>query len=438
MDDRRQDQHSTTLEPLDEFVVEPLPPGPRLPRSPGTRVLLGVLAALLVVTVVGTTVLVVRGLRTQASQATSEMSSARATATVPPTATVPSATPTPAPEPKDYGWTQVTRLAGDVKFSASDAQRGYLCGMDQSGRFIVGVTTNGGQVWMFGPAPAAFESCSIQISPTNPLDVVVTSQEGTCAAPCPHFDAHYSTDGGNTWKAAPIPQTTIVPGGALWSAAYLYVWSGVNKDSGQSAFLKVSAYGGPFASLDLHALLPGAQNVSIQSAVAGGTKLYVNIGYSGCSSQNCQAIVASGDGGKTWTQVPNQSSIQLVYVMGNTLYGWMTDPHDPSTLIVMRSTDGGTTWMPLTFPPLPDGQTLNLSHQVSWVPTPDGTVFMASPDLGVVAYLRAGAWTVIPFGPHDLNAVTTVSLDANGHPQRVWELIDAQSSRRGIYWHALP
>src|SRR5262249_18331948 len=162
---------------------------------------------------------------------------------------------------------------------------------------------------------------SIRISPTNQLDVVVNSSVGSCAEPCPTLDAHYSTDGGKSWRATPIPSNTFRNGGALWSGAYLYAWAGGDDRSAQHSFLKVSANGGPFASINLTRLLPGAQNISIASAVASATRLYLNLTYTGCSSEKCQAIVASGDGGNTWTQVPNQSSIQLAYVVGTRLYG---------------------------------------------------------------------------------------------------------------------
>jgi hypothetical protein len=237
------------------------------------------------------------------------------------------------------------------------------------------------------------------------------------------------------------PPNTVRQGGALWSSTYLYIWAGAIDATAQHSFLKVSTHGGPCASIDLKTVLPSARNVSISSPVASGTKLYLKPTYSGngCSSQTCQAIVASGDGGKTWKQIPNESRIQLVYVVGAALYGQITDVQDQSTQVVMRSADGGATWMPLTFPPLPGEQTFRLSDQGSWVPARDGTLFMAFPDLGVAAYLRAGAWTVIPFGPApDGYTVATVSLDADGRPQRIWGLIGATSSRAGIYWHALP
>lgn len=438
MDVHRQGQDPTTTEwdgDGDGFVREPLPPEPRAPRplrSPGKLILLGSLAALLFIPVVGAAVLVIRNAHTPAPPLASTTPSARAIATVR------ISTPTPQREPKDNGWTQVTHAAGDVKFSASSPRRGYICGRNQSGHIIVGVTTDGGQSWVFGPSPAAYEACSLQISPANALDVVVNSEEDTCAAPCPHVDAHYSTDGGKTWKSAPIPRNTIAPGGAIWSAAYLYVWSGANKDNQQSGFLKVSANDTPFVSRDLNTLLPGERNVSITSSVASSTKLYLNLTYTGigCSSPDCRAIVASGDGGKTWTQIPNQSNIQLIDAVGHSLYAQKVEG---TTTTLVLSNDDGASWTTQTLPPLPNGQVLSLSDLGSWVPTPNGTLFTASPDLGVAAYLRAGAWTVIPFGPGpDGYGVAAVSLDAKGQPQRVWGRIEATSSRAGIYWHTLP
>src|SRR5258708_24203323 len=127
--DQRQRYGPATMEPDDSLVREPLPPDPRSPwsswawpQATGTRVLLGALALLLVVTVVGTTALVLRDLRGQPMRATS------ATPTVAPlaTATVAPTPVTPPRSPQDNGWTEYTAgiagshvWSGDVKFAAS-------------------------------------------------------------------------------------------------------------------------------------------------------------------------------------------------------------------------------------------------------------------------------------------------------------------------------
>jgi hypothetical protein len=425
MDDRRQYGRPATMEQLDELVREPLSPGES--RRKDRLALLSGLAALLVVTVVGTSFLVIRDLRAQGSQTTNTTLATQATATVP------SGTPTPKPsrDPKDYGWTQVTPTGstvygGDVKFSASSPQRGYLCGEIQGGPAF-GVTTDGGQTWVFKQSSAANEKCSIQVSPTNALDVAIKSDVGSCGDPCPGPDTHYSTDGGATWKAAPIPQNTLEPVGALWSSSYLYVWSGPNKDSGQSGFLKVSANGGAFTLIDPNTLLSSTQGVSIEGAVATSDKLYLNIGYNGCSLQNCWAIMASANGGQTWTQISNKSSILLIDMVGGTLYGQMENGPTATPVV---SSNNGVTWTTQTLPLLPNGQDAGLC-----VPAPDGTCITATPT--GVAYLRAGAWTILPFATYASDLHVAVSLDASGKTKAVWVVDDGNGSAAGIYWHAL-
>jgi BNR/Asp-box repeat len=431
MYDPRQEQPPTATTPGDDFAVKNLP---RPPQSPYTRVLLGVLAALLMVTVVGATIVALR------NQGTLFAPLARVTPSVQPTATatIQLSTPTPERSPKENGWRQVTSLAGDIKFAASNPRRGYLCGIDQSGHMSLGVTTDGGQSWAFKEVPAAYDSCSLQISPTNALDVVINStQSDACAAPCPLFDAHYSTDGGQTWQRAPVPANTVAPGGTVWSGAYLYIWASANQSNKQSGFLKVSRYGSPFTTLGLNTLLPGAQNVSIVSLVAGGAKPYLNLSYNGCGSQDCQAIVASANGGKTWTLVLKQSDTQLMYVVGDVLYAQEVDAQEVegANLDITVSEDNGASWGLEALPSLPGGQPMRPDTQGSWVPTPSGSIFATSPDFDGVAYLH-GPVTILPFAPSDAS-VAAVSVDANGRPQRIWGLIDPQDSLAGIYSRAL-
>jgi len=435
MDDRRQYRRPSTMEAWDQDGLrrEPLPPDPGSPwsqRSIGTRMLLGALAALLIVTLVGTTFLVIRAVRNQESPTTSTSTSTQATATVA------SGTPTPdLRDPTNNGWNQVQTALGqfaDVKFAPSSAQRGYRCGADDAtSTRSIGVTTDGGQTWKMSTSPAAYVECQVQISATNALDVALMSDSGPGSGPA-RVDTHYSIDGGQTWKAAPIPQGTVAPAGALWAGSYLYVWSAPNKDTGQHGFLQVSVNGGAFTSIDPSTLLSGAQNPSIEGAVAGSNKAYLNIGYNGCSLQNCMAIVASGDGGKTWAQIPNKSNIWLAGVVGGTLYGTVMNG---STSTPMFSNDTGATWSTQTLPQLPDGQ-----HAGLCVPAADGicyVAFVAFPDSGV-AYLHAGAWTVIPFSTDQKVSVgfLAVSLGAGGHAAHVWALGGGKAP--GIYWHALP
>jgi hypothetical protein len=291
------------------------------------------------------------------------------------------------------GWARVTSARwGDVQFSASDRQRGYLCGNDDTtggvGR-IFGVSTDGGQTWQIRPSPASYTTCGIQISPTDPLKVIVTSVNEPGEGQTAYLDAHYSSDGGQTWAKAPIPPQTLGPGGALWTGLNLFV---MLRQS-----LQVSMNGGSFTSLDLRALGPGAQNINIMSAVASDSRIYLNLQYSDCANA-CTVIVASGDGGKTWSRIPNQSSR-------------------------------------ITFPALPGGATIVTDVVRPYVVAPDGTIACAT--VSAVVYLRSGAWTQIAFSstPADDLEVTTFSLGANGQPDKVWGM-DA-GKQQGLYWHDL-
>jgi hypothetical protein len=437
MDDFPQPQHPAATEESDDFVRESLP-RPLRSWPPTVQPLhYAALAALLVVAMVAATAFLIGRLQTRLTP-TVTASTPQDVVIVRSGSSVVIETPRPSPSPQELGWTQLTPAAGDVRFSVSDPQRGYLCGIDANQSFIFGTTADGGQTWIYRPSPAAYEGCTIQIAPTNPLDIALTSQVegGGCAAPCPPFDVHYSTDGGVTWLAAPVPPNTVAPGGALWSAGSLYVWAGANASSGQSGFLKMSAYGAPFAPINLGALLPGGvQHVSIVSAVAGTSALYLTLTYDGCSSPPCQAIVASGDGFTSWTRASTQPGLQLMYVVGNTLYG---QAMVGAATTLMYSIDSSASWHPLVLPPLPAGLTLTLGAHPVWLPTPDGLVVVV-PALSAIAYLHGGAWTLTPFSSAlYLDAVTAVSSGANGQPHRLWGVSDAQAFSHGIYWHALP
>jgi hypothetical protein len=416
-----------TMTPDDELVREPLYPRTRPPQSAGRIALLGALAALLVVTVMGTTALVARDLHLRSSQTT---------LTTPGAATVPSWTPTPTPnviDPQGSGWTQAPGgNFADVQFAQSNSLRGYLCGMN-GGTRLVGVTTNGGDTWQIGPSLAGYDYCSVQVSATNPLDVALRSSVAPCGDSCTGFDTHYSTDGGKTWKAAPFPPNTGPDASAVWAGQYLYIY-----DYGrQQGLLKVSANGGAFTSIDPNSLVPGASGVAIDEIVAGGATVYVSLAYTGCSAaQACTSVVASGDGGKTWTRISNIFNMHLVWAAGTTLYGAILGGQKP---VIQTSTDNGTDWEPLALPSLPGGYRVNSGIPGTLLPAADGTVFALDPRNDSIDYLRAGAWTLLPFPPLEADSnLRTVTYGPDGHPQRVWVFNSSDlAASTSLYWHAV-
>ena len=390
-------------------------------------VALSTLATLVVVGTVGT-LLIMRG---SSSHVPGQTANKRATPTMQvATATTTATIPPVAADPGANGWTAVSAARfGDVRFAASDPRRGYLCGgaTDNDTKRVFGVTSDGGQTWQIENSPAAYATCVLQISPTNALQVSVTSINEPGEGQTAFVEAHYSSDGGQTWKQAPIPQDTTGLSYTLWSGPYLYVIVGPSK--GQPGSIQVSANGGTFTQIDMSTLLPGVQSVGLVGATASSDRVYLTVQHSDCAAP-CISIVASADGGKTWTQIPNQSNIQLNYAQGMTLYGTVMSVQPVPLLSVMRSTDGGATWSAITLPALPSGAAFD-----GFVLAPDGTICTFTPSS--VFYSRGGVWTAIPFtsSSSDSVVITAISVDAGGAPTKVWG--DDGGAHLGLYWHSI-
>lgn len=393
----------------------------RRPRNKAP--LLATLAVLMVATIVGTSYLVLLQLRTPDTVKT-----ANAHAPTPTTsAALPALTPTPDLSlPTNNGWTAITEASnGDVQFAAGDPQKGFLCGTQGSGtQHVFGVTVDGGKTWSIGKSPASYMTCYLQISPSNPLDLTLTSVNAPGDGADAFVEAHYSTNGGQSWKAAPIPQNTIGVGQLLWSGPYLYLLA--------RNTLEVSANGGPFSQIAISAIAPAARQVTLTSEVATANRLYLNVQTNACQSP-CAILLASSNGGASWAKVPNNGNVLLEQVQGNTLYGGVMNG-DPSLTSIMRSSDGGASWDTISFPPLPSGLGIN-----SYVVAPDQTIFVST--RGEVAALHSGTWKVYPFSVSENDVymdsieMTTISFDRSARPLKIWGHDEGQHP--GIYWHSV-
>ncbi len=199
----------------------------------------------------------------------------------------------------------------------------------------------------------------------------------------------------------------------------------------------MSANGSAFTTIDPTSLVPGASGVYIYQTIASGATVYVTLAYNGCSSaQGCTAVVASGDGGKTWTRITNTFNMHVVWVAGTTLYGEITGPGTP---VIQTSTDNGASWTPLALPPLPGGHKVGVEIPEALLPAVDGTVFALDPLDGSIAYLRGGVWTLLPFSSRRIDGpLGAVTFGPDGRPQRVWvfsSLGTGGATSPSWYWH---
>lgn len=397
-----------------------------MPDDPKTRTsrrrapLLVALAVLLVAVLVATSLVLAQQLRGRASGGPASNTPASVGNVGTPAATVAAK-----PLPSDNGWTAISQAKfGDVAFSVSDPRRGYVCGtLDANNQRVFGITTDGGQTWHIGDSPATYPSCYLQISPGNPLNLTLVSVNAPGDGGSTFTEAHYSTDGGKTWKTVPLPQNTTGGGQLLWSGSYLYVVL--------YNLLEVSTNGGPFKQISLSSLVPGAQQVTLSGGVATAGRMYLNVQTSACQSP-CELLLSSANGGASWTKISGDNpDVQLDYVQGNTLYG-SVHGDTPFITTIFRSTNGGATWNPLLLQPLPISADIS-----SYAVAPDQTIFVTvfASTLSGVGVLRDGAWTIYPFSSNNQDSIqaTAISLDASGHPQKLWGHGDG--AHPGLYWH---
>jgi hypothetical protein len=183
-----------------------------------------------------------------------------------------------------------------------------------------------------------------------------------------------------------------------------------------------------FTTINPNAFVPGASDAFLYQMVAGGTRVYITLAYNDCSSSSgCTAVVASADGGKTWTSIAHTLNFRVVWVAGSTLYGEVIGPETVAPAI-QTSTDNGASWQPLRLPYLPDASTVGFAFPSQLLADADGTIFVVD-RIGTVAYLRSGGWTVLPILSGDTGdpgirgdrgPLGSVTFGQGGHPMRVW------------------
>lgn len=412
---------------MDDDLTYPAPtmsdPRPDDSRRRNKTPILAALVLLMMATIAGTSYLVLLQLHAP--------DTGKGGSALPPTITTIATTAPTTPTadlaiPANNGWTAVSEAGfGDVRFAASEPRKGYLCGTKAIvNQHIFGVTMDGGETWKFSPSPASYTSCYLQISSSNPLDVTLTSVNAPGDGASAFVEAHYSTNGGQSWKVAPIPRNTTGGAQLLWSGPYLYLllWNS----------LKVSVNGGVFSSVPMSRIAPGARQVTLGSAVATTNRLYLNVQTNACQSP-CNILLASSSGGASWVTIPDNGNVLLEYIQGNVWYGAVMDGQ-PTLTAIMRSSNGGVSWETISFPPLPSGLEAN-----SYLVASDQTIFVST--RGEVAALHNDTWQVYTFSMSendiymDSLEMTTISSDGSGHPLKIWGHDEGQHP--GTYWHSL-
>jgi hypothetical protein len=363
-----------------------------------------------------------------------------------PTPTATSQTsPTPSPTSssggatmQSFGWTKASLKSPDAIAAApSDPNTLYSCAGSFTATFIAfSVSHDDGASWQTTNTPAQAGRCgSLAISPTNAQAVAFFAT--TCRADCGQtsFLLYSSLDGGAHWTAPALPS------GAGLGDVLPYAWVGTTLFAavGNPAphVLAASKNGGAFTWVNTSfAPAPFA-------AVGNTLYAYAATDSSACpkeSSSECLEIAKTSDLGASWSRILplyQGYNVRALDVLpdGMTMIGQETRAASTAgPYPVLRSTDGGATWQAL--PDYPSGSGGNDTQAV--FATPDGGVFIylgGAPACNVYKLAPgATAWacsaqTAVPFH------FVSVTWDAQGHPARLWGLVEAGYEITDLWSH---
>jgi hypothetical protein len=398
----------------------------------------------------------------------------------PPTSsTGPHATATPTTQvlqvSPSQGWVTASALAGGkaITFSIDHPLTGYACGNADLGAnppstmpLKVWQTQNGGRTWsapMLMPVDAP--NCAIQVSPSNPNDIVVSVIQSLCQGGCDTNELlpsswYRSLDGGQSWNAISAPDPHVLEE-FIWAGPTLFEyfqgnpgWEGpVNIPH----TLLASTNGNAFVPADnasYHAQLQGAPPhtlIGLAYYSLGSTLSIV------CETGATPAyiVLQSSDGGVTWTHFTAATEYGTTYIAaitsadGSNLYAIAYDATTNQDEL-METTDGAHTWqVRAALPGIPE---INARKQQQYAFAPDGTVIVSIQTLtntipGVRPYeLAPGATTWQPLAPKETtynHLFGAISWGTDGHPVAVWAMTLTPSSTTpgtngayGIAYHA--
>lgn len=378
------------------------------------------------------------------------------TPTFPPTATPapppPSPTALPFPPP---GWVATgPSFATTITFAPGHPQIGYVCGDVQKTTLDFAATADGGASWSPGTAlPASVStqgSCQIAVDPTNPRDVVVLINP--CTGDCgPNPLAMIrSLNGGQSWKALTVPDSTNYGFGTAFGFAGGTLYANIAVNLTQQTLppppphpLVVSVAGAAFAWADLPAGTPGTRTFAYR---APGPSVYISpiANFFGVGNEMIATIAPSGanslflvttDNGTTWSTLALQNGLQAYTFVAASADGQWMAATTPDNLLAI-SKDRGVTW-----DILPPSATPNQPANGGFNPgqllliAPDGTtltvIVTSTSELLAESDPNAIQWQLLGVAPNA--GGMALAINAAGHPTALWAALYNSSANSGFY-----
>jgi hypothetical protein len=333
-----------------------------------------------------------------------------------------------------------------LAFAPSSPSTVYACGESplSSGPLLIDVSTDGGQTWHPRASPGKLSGCIPTVDPTNPRDLALVGYycSGPISPPAtcdPHTHLYRSYDGGQSWSEVTTPGGDWIDVQIAWLGGALFI--------GTTEGIARSVSGGPMTLLRQSFFGTTSDAANARRLFTSGNALIVQD--LTCPASEESIIVCNGptarsdDLGAHWSLVPmtyHSSTVNLAASGGDgtTLLGWipLNTGTSPSTML-LRSTDGGTTWKPL--PPLPasvygiTGEFQTARELLAGFPiveAPDGTVFtmfnfpgptsgIGSPTHGIYE-LVPGASNWRYFAPPPRGDPQIFLWSSSGHLAGIW------------------
>jgi photosystem II stability/assembly factor-like uncharacterized protein len=319
----------------------------------------------------------------------------------------------------DYGRTwnpifdgQPTQSIGAIAVAPSDANIVYVASgeglhrPDLSTGDGIYKSTDAGKTWRHLGLREGQQIPALAVDPKDP-NRLYAAVLGHPYGPNPERGIYRSTDGGSTWnkvldKGPNIggsdvlidPTNPSVVYAALWESR-LGPWEDGNSYEG--------THGGLFKSTDggdtWHQLTKGlpADLVQIQVDIAASepSRLYATVSTShadGYASGAGLGIYRSDDAGESWTKATDDPR-PAMKIGGGDLPIPKVDPEDPNTvystsIVTLRSTDGGHTWTSLRGAPGGD------DYQNLWINPDNPNILLLVSDQGAVVSVNRGqSWS---------------------------------------------
>ena len=316
----------------------------------------------------------------------------------------------------DYGRTwnpifddQPTQSIGAIAVAPSNSSVVYVASGEGLHRPDLSIgdgiykSTDAGKTWQHLGLRDGQQIPALAVDPTNPSRIFAAVL-GHPYGPNEERGIYRSTDGGETWKKVLYkdqntggsdvlidPSNPNIVYAALWEAR-LGPWEDGNSYEGTHGGLFKSTDGGETWRQLTKGLPENLAQIQVDLCASDPNRLYATIATTkqgGYASGAGLGVYRSDDAGETWTKATDDPR-PAMKIGGGDLPIPKVDPKDPNvvystSIVTLRSTDGGKTWTSLRGAPGGD------DYQNLWINPDNPNILLLVSDQGAVVSVNRGA-----------------------------------------------